>query len=88
VIALVVGVLIRHSAGALALLLVYTLALEKLVPLIPHVGENTYKWMPFNVANRFLFGTGGSNGGSAEPGRAGVLRRIRTGHACHCDRCG
>ena len=62
-IALVVGVLIRHSAGALALLLVYTLALEKLVPLIPHVGENTYKWMPFNVANRFLFGTGGSNGG-------------------------
>ena len=62
-IALVVGVLIRHSAGALALLLVYTLALEKLVPLIPHVGEDTYKWMPFNVANRFLFGTGESNGG-------------------------
>jgi ABC-2 type transport system permease protein len=63
VIAIAVGVLTRHSAGALSLLLVYSLAVERLIPLIPNVGEDIYKWLPFNVANKFLFGTGGSNGG-------------------------
>jgi ABC-2 type transport system permease protein len=63
VMALAVGILIRQSAGALSLLLVYTLAVEQLVRLIPKVGADIYEWLPFNVANKFLFDTGASNGG-------------------------
>jgi ABC-2 type transport system permease protein len=61
VIAVAVGVLVRHSAGAIALLLVYALAVEKLVRLIPGVGRNVHQWMPFTVATKFLTGTGASN---------------------------
>jgi ABC-2 type transport system permease protein len=61
VLAVAVGVLVRHSAGAIALLLVYALAVEKLAQLVPGVGKNIYQWMPFNVAGKFLTGTGASN---------------------------
>lgn len=63
VIAVAVGILIRHSAGAISLLLIYSLAVENLIRLIPSIGEDIYKWMPFNVANKFLTGTGASNAG-------------------------
>jgi ABC-2 type transport system permease protein len=56
VIAVAVGVLIRHSAGAISLLLIYALLAENLVQLIPKVGDDIYKWLPFNVANKFLTG--------------------------------
>ena len=56
VVAMAVGTLIRHSAGAVSLLLIYTLLVESLVQLIPSVGEDIQKWMPFNVANKFLTG--------------------------------
>jgi len=56
VIAMAVGTLIRHSAGAVSLLLIYTLLVESLVQLIPNVGVDIQKWMPFNVANKFLTG--------------------------------
>ncbi|MTD58673.1 ABC transporter permease [Amycolatopsis pithecellobii] len=65
VIAVAIGVLIRHSAGAIALLLIYSLAVESLVRLIPSIGDDIYKWMPFNVANKFLTGSGASNGSRA-----------------------
>jgi ABC-2 type transport system permease protein len=55
-IAIAVGLLIRHSAGAVSLLLIYTLLVESLVQLIPTVGDDIQKWMPFNVANKFLTG--------------------------------
>jgi ABC-2 type transport system permease protein len=55
-IAIAVGLLIRHSAGAVSLLLIYTLLVESLVQLIPTVGDDILKWMPFNVANKFLTG--------------------------------
>ncbi|ADJ45438.1 hypothetical protein AMES_3614 [Amycolatopsis mediterranei S699] len=61
VIAVAVGVLLRHSAGTITLLLVYALAVEKLVRIVPGVGKNIYQWMPFNVATKFLTGTGASN---------------------------
>lgn len=60
VIAVAVGVLVRHSAGAISLLLIYTLVVESLVPLIPDVGDDIYKWMPFNVAHKFVTGDGGT----------------------------
>jgi ABC-2 type transport system permease protein len=57
VIAIAVGILIRHSAGAVSLLLIYTLLVESLVQLIPNVGDDIQKWMPFNVAGGFLTGS-------------------------------
>ncbi|HVW43744.1 MAG TPA: hypothetical protein VHC18_20590 [Amycolatopsis sp.] len=65
IIAVAIGILIRHSAGAISLLLIYTLAVESLIRLIPSIGEDIYKWMPFNVANKFLSGNGASNAGRA-----------------------
>ncbi|WP_432848974.1 ABC transporter permease [Amycolatopsis sp. CA-161197] len=63
VIAVAVGILIRHSAGAIALLLIYVLAVESLVQLIPTVGPKIHEWLPFNVAEKFLRGGGGATRG-------------------------
>jgi len=63
VIAVAVGTLIRHSAGAIALLMIYALAVESLIRLIPSIGEDIYKWLPFNVADKFITGNGASNMG-------------------------
>jgi ABC-2 type transport system permease protein len=56
VVAIAVGTLIRHSAGAVSLLLIYTLLVESLVTLIPNVGDDIQKWMPFTMANMFIAG--------------------------------
>ena len=56
VIAVAVGSLVRHSAGAISILLIYTQLVESLVSLIPKVGDDIQKWMPFYVANKFLTG--------------------------------
>ncbi|EMD22462.1 ABC transporter permease [Amycolatopsis azurea] len=58
VIAVAVGILIRQSAGAISLLLIYVLAVENLIQLIPKIGKDIYDWMPFHVADRFLNGSG------------------------------
>lgn len=62
VVAMAVGILVRHSAGAISLLLIYNLAVESLISLIPKVGAGIHKWMPFNVADKFITGDGSSNG--------------------------
>lgn len=54
VMAVAVGILLRHSAGAIALLLIYALAAENLIRVIPTVGPKIYQWLPFNVASKFL----------------------------------
>jgi ABC-2 type transport system permease protein len=54
VIAVAVGILIRQTAGAVAILLIYTLLVENLVVLIPKIGGKIQEWMPFTVANHFL----------------------------------
>lgn len=66
VVAIAVGLLIRHSAGAIALLMIYGLAVENLVRLIPNVGDDIYRWLPFNVANKFLTGSGATRGAAME----------------------
>ncbi|WP_409493485.1 ABC transporter permease [Amycolatopsis sp. cmx-11-12] len=58
VIAIAVGILIRHSAGAISLVLIYALAVENLIQLIPKIGKDIYEWMPFRVADRFLTASG------------------------------
>jgi ABC-2 type transport system permease protein len=56
VIAVAVGTLIRHSAGAISVLLIWNMLVESLISLIPKVGDNIQKWMPFTNANKFLTG--------------------------------
>ena len=54
VIALAVGTLIRQSAGAITIILVWPLLIENLVRLIPKVGDDISNWMPFNAAAKFV----------------------------------
>lgn len=61
VIAVSVGILVRQTAGAVTLLLVYTLLVESLISLIPKIGPKIQEWMPFNMASNFL--SGGSQAG-------------------------
>ncbi|MDQ3402114.1 MAG: hypothetical protein M3548_01795 [Actinomycetota bacterium] len=51
-----VGILVRHSAGAISLVLIYSQLVESLILLIPKVGEKVHPWMPFNMAQHFLTG--------------------------------
>ena len=54
VIAIAVGSMIRQSAGAITLLLVWQLLVENLVQLIPKVGTNIHNWLPFQAAAQFV----------------------------------
>ena len=62
VIAVAVGVLIRQSAGAISIVLVWTLVLEQLISIIPKVGGKIAKWLPFRAGGEFV-----------QPGRSDVL---------------
>ncbi|WP_436492944.1 ABC transporter permease [Actinokineospora sp. HUAS TT18] len=62
VVSVAVGIMIRHSAGAISVLLIYTQLIESLILLIPRVGDDIHKWMPFNMANHFLTGNPDSGG--------------------------
>ncbi|EWC58443.1 putative ABC transport system membrane protein [Actinokineospora spheciospongiae] len=54
VIAVAVGALVRQSAGAISILLIWTMLLENLVGIIPRVGDDIQDWLPFMAVNRFL----------------------------------
>ncbi len=68
VVAVAVGVLIRHSAGAVSLILIYALLVESLVVLIPKVGDDIQKWLPFYVADKFITGDPDATGRPASAG--------------------
>jgi ABC-2 type transport system permease protein len=53
ILAVGVGILVRQSAAAIAILLVEILLIENLVGLIPTVGPKIQQWMPFTAANHF-----------------------------------
>ncbi|MDT3441822.1 hypothetical protein [Pseudofrankia sp. BMG5.37] len=55
VVAISIGLLIRHSAGAITALLIWVMVVENLLPAIPRVGETIQKWLPFTVGNNFLY---------------------------------
>jgi ABC-2 type transport system permease protein len=59
VLAVGVGALLRQSAGAIAVLLLWPLLIENLVGIIPKVGEKIQPFLPFQNANHFL-GAGGA----------------------------
>ncbi|MFD7653564.1 hypothetical protein ACFV4N_06250 [Actinosynnema sp. NPDC059797] len=54
--ALGVGALVRQTAGAVSIILVFALVLESVVGFIPNIGDDIQKWMPFTVANKFIMG--------------------------------
>ena len=68
VLAVAVALLVRQTAGTMAVLLVYPLLGERLLKALPGIGPGLYHWLPFNLANHFL--TGGVV--DAQPGAPGV----------------
>jgi ABC-2 type transport system permease protein len=64
VIAIAVGALVRHTAGAVAILLVWIMLVESLVGIIPKVGDDIQRWLPWVQANHFL--TAGSGEAAGE----------------------
>ncbi|MBY4129645.1 ABC transporter permease [Rhodococcus fascians] len=58
VLAIGVGALMRQSAGAIAILLLWPLLIENLVGVIPRVGEKIQPFLPFLNANHFLGSSG------------------------------
>jgi ABC-2 type transport system permease protein len=69
VLAIAVGILVRQTAGAVAILLVWNMLLEGLIGIIPKVGVKIQAWLPFMNANHFLQLGGGD---PAEQAGAGV----------------
>jgi ABC-2 type transport system permease protein len=64
--ALGVGLLVRQTAGAVSILLVWALLAENLVGLIPTIGQKIQVWLPFHVADHFIQGDPPAN----RPGEA------------------
>ncbi|WP_261557488.1 hypothetical protein [Frankia tisae] len=54
VLALAIGLLVRQSAGAVVIELIYLLLLESLLPAIPRIGDHLQHWLPFTVATNFI----------------------------------
>ncbi len=59
VIAVAIGTLIRQSAGAIAILLLWPLIIESLFTLIPNVGPTVGPWLPFAAADTWVSPTTG-----------------------------
>ena len=69
ILAIGVGILVRQTAGAVAILLVWNMLLEGLIGIIPKVGVKIQAWLPFQNANHFLQIGGGD---AAEQPGAGI----------------
>ena len=54
VIAVSVGTIVRQSAGAIAILLLWPLIIESLFTLIPTVGAKVGPWLPFAAADKIV----------------------------------
>ncbi|GAB2654739.1 ABC transporter permease [Saccharopolyspora gloriosae] len=54
VLAVGVGALLRQTAGAVTLLIIWSLLVEQLILLVPNIGPDLQEWMPFTVGARFL----------------------------------
>ncbi len=54
VIAVAIGTLVRQSAGAITLLLLWPLLVEPLFTLIPTIGPKVEPWLPFTAGDEFI----------------------------------
>jgi ABC-2 type transport system permease protein len=70
VLALAVGILVRQTAGAVAIILTWVMLLEGLIGLIPKAGVKIQAWMPFLNADHFL--NAGNQGVQVEGVPAGI----------------
>lgn len=76
VIAVAVGTLLRQTAGAVALLLLWPLIVESLFGLIPTVGEKVGPWLPFRSASAFVSPTESVGGFSFNPSGPSPLQGL------------
>lgn len=72
VLGVAVGVLVRHTAGAVALVIVWVLVGEPLVGTVPVVGPALAPLLPFGAADRFLAPVPPGAGPLGSPWLAGV----------------
>jgi len=61
--AFAVGTLLRSTAAAVSIVLVWALLVENLVLLIPRAGDEIKTWMPFTAVDRFITAGAGEAGG-------------------------
>ncbi|GGL96326.1 hypothetical protein [Nakamurella endophytica] len=61
VIAVAVGTLLRQSAGAVSILLIWPLLIEQLIGIIPTVGPKIQPWLPFQAGAAFVSPTRASS---------------------------
>ncbi|MDQ3990242.1 MAG: hypothetical protein M3291_13810 [Actinomycetota bacterium] len=54
VLAVAVGILLRQTAAAVALLLVWALVVENVLAFLPRIGDDIGPWLPFFNAGNFL----------------------------------
>ncbi|MCM3882412.1 ABC transporter permease [Frankia sp. R82] len=54
VFAMAVGLIVRQSAGAIVIELIYLFLLENLLPVIPRIGDSIQHWLPFTVGDNFI----------------------------------
>ena len=54
VLAVAVGILVRQTAAAVALLLVWALVVENVLTFLPRIGDDIAPWLPFNNVGNFL----------------------------------
>jgi ABC-2 type transport system permease protein len=78
VLAVAVGVLVRHTAGAVALVLVWVLVAESLIGVVPVVGPAVAPLLPLQAAGRFLADAPAGAGLLGSPWSAGVWFALLT----------
>ncbi|MCW4351827.1 ABC transporter permease [Hoyosella sp. YIM 151337] len=59
-----VGAIVRQTAGAVAILLLWPLVIESIVTVLPRVGEHVGPFLPFANANLFISGDAMAVGGN------------------------
>lgn len=61
VVAVGVGAIVRQTAGAIAIVLLWILAIETILKLLPRIGDHLVPFLPFDNATRFLQGDAGAD---------------------------
>jgi ABC-2 type transport system permease protein len=78
ILAIAVGILVRQTAGAVAILLVWSMLAENLIGLIPKAGVKIQAWLPFMNADHFL-ATGNSGAAEGDAGGGVVFKLSQWG---------
>jgi ABC-2 type transport system permease protein len=76
--ALAIGILVRHTAAAVSIVLVWPLLVEQMIAIVPGVGPEIQRWMPFVHASNAM--SPGAEGMPLGPlGSLAYLAAISTG---------